>query len=273
MKKQTLVQWGVISLAILLLLGFILLPQIAYYPANAQATYQTPTPGADGRILYTVQEGDNCTRIFLLTGVEISQIISLNNLDAACTIYPGDKLVIGIVEPPQQSETVAPTVDVALTPSPTPSIGYGEICIVLFNDADGTGMRTETEPYLAGGAVSINNRLGTVSLTGSTVGGDPEVDTTLEPLCFEEIPEGEYNITLAIPDGYNATTATNYALTVNAGDNITIDFGAQISSNIPLEEEQAGGGRSVILGVAGGMILLGGIGLGIYMLRARKTTV
>jgi hypothetical protein len=273
MKKQILVQWGMISLAILLMLGFILLPQIAYKRANAQATYQTPTPGADGRILYTVQEGDNCTRIFLLTGVEISQIISLNSLDSACTIYPGDKLVLGIVEPTQQSQTAAPTDSALLTPSPTPALGYGEICIVLFNDLDGTGMRTTTEPYLAGGAVSINNRLGTVSLTGTTVGGDPEVDTTLLPLCFQEVPEGEFNITLAIPDGFNATTMTNYALTVNAGDNITIDFGAQTSSNIPIEDEQASGGRSVILGVAGGLILLGGIGLGIYMLRARKTTV
>jgi LysM repeat protein len=272
MKKQNLVQMSVISLAVLLVLGFMLLPQIAQNPANAQATYQTPTPGADGRIIYTVQEGDNCTRIFLLTGVEINQIISLNNLDAACTIYPGDKLVLGIVEPPQQTETVVPTVDIALTPSPTPSIGYGEICIVLFNDMDGTGMRTENEPYLAGGAVSINNRLGTVSLTGSTIGGDPEVITDLEPLCFEEVPEGAYNITMAIPDGYNPTTMTNYALTVSAGDNITIDFGAQTSSNIPFEDEQAGGGRSVLLGVAGGLILMGGIGLGIYMLKARKTS-
>jgi len=133
-------------------------------------------------------------------------------------------------------------------------------------------MRTENEPYLAGGAVSINNRLGTVSLTGSTIGGDPEVITDLEPLCFEEVPEGAYNITMAIPDGYNPTTMTNYALTVSAGDNITIDFGAQTSSNIPFEDEQAGGGRSVLLGVAGGLILMGGIGLGIYMLKARKTS-
>jgi hypothetical protein len=266
MKKQNLVQMSVISLAVLLLLGFMLLPQIAQNPANAQATYQTPTPGADGRIIYTVQEGDNCTRIFLLTGVEINQLISLNSLDSACTIYPGDKLVLGIVEPTQQSQTAAPTDSAVLTPSPTPALGYGEICIVLFNDLDGTGMRTETEPYLAGGAVSINNRLGTVSLTGTTIGGDPEVDTTLLPLCFDEVPEGEYNITLAIPDGFNA-------LAVNAGDNITIDFGAQTSSNIPFEDEPSGGGRSVLLGAAGGLILLGGIGLGIYMLRARKTTV
>lgn len=273
MKTNNVPRIVLSGLLVILTASLLVFVHTLNIPVSGQATYQTPTPGNDGRILYTVQEGDNCTRIFLLTGVEINQIISLNNLDTACTIYPGDKLVIGIVEPPQQSETAIPTVEVELTPSPTPSIGYGEICIVLFNDADGTGMRTETEPYLAGGAVSINNRLGTVSLTGSTVGGDPEVNTAIKPLCFEEIPEGAYNITMAIPDGYNATTATNYALTVNAGDNITIDFGAQTSSNIPFEEEQAGGGRSVILGVAGGLILLGGIGLGIYMLRARKTTV
>ena len=271
MKKQPFVQWSMISLAILMVLGLMLLPQINRYPANAQATYQTPTPGADGRIIYTVQEGDNCTRIFLLTGVEISQLISLNSLDEACTIYPGDKLVLGIVEPPSATETLAPTQAMDITPSPTPSAGFGEICVVLFNDIDGNGMRTETEPYLEGGVVSINNRNGTVSLTGDTVGGDPEV-LDIAPLCFAEVLEGEYNISMAIPDGYNETTTTNYALTVNAGDNITIDFGAQTASNILPSQENAGGGRNVLLGVAGGLILLGGIGLGIYMLRSRKTS-
>ncbi len=272
MKKQSFTQWSMLSLTILILLGFMLLPQINPYSANAQATYQTPTPGADGRIIYTVQEGDSCTRIFLLTGVEISQIISLNNLDEACTIYPGDKLVLGIVEPPSATETTAPTQAMDITPSPTPSAGFGDICIVLFNDVDGNGMRIETEPYLEGGVVSINNRSGTVSLTGNTVGGDPETQD-IEPLCFKEVLEGEYNISMAIPDGYNETTTTNYALTVKAGDNITIDFGAQTSSNLSPAQEKAGGGRNLLLGIAGGLILLGGIGLGVYMLRSRKSAV
>jgi len=30
-------------------------------PALAQAVYQTPTPDAEGRIYYTVEEGDTCT--------------------------------------------------------------------------------------------------------------------------------------------------------------------------------------------------------------------
>ncbi len=272
MNKRIFALWSILSLAILLVVGYMLFPGITAYSANAQSTYQTPTPGADGRILYTVQEGDNCTRIFLLTGVDIATIISLNSLDEACTIYPGDKLVLGIVEPPQETETTIAPVETEVTPVPTPVPGFGNVCIVLFDDLDGTGMRTEDESFLAGGAVNINNRLGTVSLSGTTPGGNPDLDDTVEPLCFKEVPEGEYNVSVAIPDGYNATTTTNFALTVNPGDDITIDFGAQTASNLPAEEAAAGGGRSVLLGVAGGLFLVGGIGLGIFMLRSRKNS-
>ena len=237
--------------------------------ALAQASYQTPTPNADGQIIYTVQEGDTCTRIFLLTGVTIDEIIKLNALGSECGIYPGEKLLIGFVEPSVMTETAQPTATPSnVTPTPTPSPGVAEICIVLFDDVDGNGMRVEGELYLQGGAVSINNRTGTVSLTGSTVGGDPEL---LEPLCFSEVPEGDYNISVAVPDGYNATTITNYALTVKAGDQATLDFGAQVGSNIsPADEVATEGGRSPILGIAGLVVLLGGIGLGIYMWRNRQ---
>lgn len=269
MKKQKFVQWSLIALVMLTLAAFMLLPQIYQDNVLAQATYQTPTPGTDGRILYTVQEGDTCTRIFLLTGVEISQLISLNSLDAACTIYPGDSLVLGIVDVQLQTDTPESTaMPVDETPLPTASPGYAEVCIVLFDDADGNGMLIEPEFFLEGGAVSINNRSGTVSLTGLTVGGDPEL---VAPLCFEEVPEGEYNITLAVPEGFNATTMTNYALTINAGDNVTIDFGAQTSENVSPSGNNNGSGRSPILGIAGGLILVGGLGLGIYMWRARKS--
>ena len=47
---------------------------------------------------YTVQEGDTCTRIFLLTGVPIDQIIALNNLDDDCNVFPEQELLLGIVE-------------------------------------------------------------------------------------------------------------------------------------------------------------------------------
>jgi hypothetical protein len=269
MKTKNTLKIMLISLLMILTGIFLVLPQFLSSPVAAQVTYQTPTPGADGRILYTVQEGDNCTRIFLLTGVTIDQIIALNALDQDCAIYPGNQILLGTVEPPSQEETTAPTVNpVEITPSPTLSPGFAELCVVLFEDIDGTGMRTENELYLAGGEVSLNNRLGTVSKTGATVGGDPEL---VEPLCFEEIPEGEYNITIGIPDGYNATTITNYALTLKAGSEAMLDFGAQVSTNIGTSQEiTSNGGRSPVLGIVGGLVLLGGLGLGIYLWRARK---
>ena len=254
---------------LLIAAAFLLTSNSMSVPALAQASYQTPTPNADGQIIYTVQEGDTCTRIFLLTGVTIDEIIKLNALGSECGIYPGEKLLIGFVEPSVMTETAQPTATPSnVTPTPTPSPGVAEICIVLFDDVDGNGMRVEGEFYLQGGAVSINNRTGTVSLTGNTVGGDPEL---LDPLCFSEVPEGDYNISVAVPDGYNATTITNYALTVKAGDQATLDFGAQVGSNIsPADEVAAEGGRSPILGIAGLVVLLGGIGLGIYMWRNRQ---
>lgn len=269
MNKRKSQLFALISLFALLACVFLLLLKKTPGDVLAQASYQTPTPNAEGRILYTVQEGDTCTRVFLLTGVEINQIIALNGLDADCAISSGNQLLLGIVEAPALTQTAMPTtMPIDITPSPTPSPGYAELCIVLFDDIDGTGMRIESEPYLAGGEVSINNRSGTVSLTGTTVGGDPEL---VDPLCFLEVPEGDYNISVAIPDGYNATTNTNYALTLKAGDNAVLDFGAQTNANISAIDDVSGGGRSPLLGIAGLVLLLGGLGLGFYMWRTRQS--
>jgi len=177
-------------------------------PASAQGTpYQTPTPNANGDIIFKVRPGDGCISISLLTNVPIETIKSLNGLDDACTLYEDQEIVIGRVEPVVLTQTAIPTPTIPpemITPSPTPSPGTATICVVLFHDMDGNGMRTEGEDYLYGGVVSINDRLGTVSLTGTTVAGNPD---TTDPLCFDNIPEGSYNITVAIPDGFNPTTS------------------------------------------------------------------
>ncbi len=260
-----------ISIALILTCTLIAFPVFKGSPVSAQVTYQTPTPGEDGRIIYSVQAGDNCTRVYLLTGVTIEQLISLNGLDETCGIYEGQKLLLGTVEVPKETATAIPTLNpLEITPTATPSPGYGKICIVLFNDVDGTGMRSETELYLAGGEVSLNNRLGTVSKTGTTIDGDPEVLETEDLLCFDEIPEGDYNVTVAIPDGYNATTVTNYPLTLKAGNLAVLDFGAQVATTMPSVDEEVKSGRSPVLAIIGGAVLLSGIGLGAYMLFKRR---
>ncbi len=258
----------------LILFGIFL--NVLHKPVNAdslpQSSYQTPTPNAEGQIIYVVQEGDNCTRVFLLTGVSIDQIITLNNLEADCNIFPSQELVLGVVEPATATpEGPTPTPTQGL-PTPTPFDGNGDVCIVLYEDLDGNQKRSETEFYLSGGVISINNRSGTYSETGDTVGGDPELT---EPLCFEDIPEGEYNLTMGIPEGYNPTTSMNYALTVTAGDTIVVDFGAQPGSQLIATEvpnNGDGSGRSPLFLVIGLFLLAGGAGLAFFFLRSRQET-
>ena len=240
-------------------------------PASAQGTpYQTPTPNANGDIIFKVRPGDGCISISLLTNVPIETIKSLNGLDDACTLLEGQEIVIGRVEPVVLTQTAMPTPTIPpemITPSPTPSPGTATICVVLFHDMDGNGMRTEGEDYLYGGEVSVNNRSGSVSLTGTTVAGNPD---EIEPRCFPDLPQDSYNITVAIPDGFNATTATNYALEVKAGEDATIDFGAQDAAPSAGVVEPDSARRSPVLAIIGGVILLAGLGLGFYLWRTRK---
>lgn len=88
-SKTFLLPLSVIILA--LVSGVLLWSASGFLSASAQAVYQTPTPDAEGRIYYTVEAGDTCTRIFLLTNVSIDDIIRLNGLTESCNLIIGTK--------------------------------------------------------------------------------------------------------------------------------------------------------------------------------------
>lgn len=223
-----------------------------------QASYQTPTPDANGRIMYIVKAGENCVSISTMTGVSIDSIKALNDLDANCSIFSGQQLLLAVVTATPELSTS----EVAETPSGptlTPFRGNGQICIVLFNDSDGNGIKSDEEAYIPDGNVSISDRTGAVSLTGVTSAGP-------EPACFIDIPEGDYNISVAVPEKYNPTTALNYPLSLKAGDVATIDFGAQSGGTKPTVGEE----KSLLWGIIGIVLLLTGIGLGLYVWRSGK---
>ncbi|MEJ5314185.1 MULTISPECIES: SdrD B-like domain-containing protein [Anaerolinea] len=247
----------VFILLIGLMLASLALPVAAQPPE--QVTYQTPTPQPDGRILYIVQPGDNCLRIELLTGVKVQTLRELNNLDSACTLVQGQELLLGVatVEPtPTPAPDITPT---PLLPTPTPMRGTGQVCIILFADLNGDAVREDNEPPILGGAVSVTDRTGNVSLSGLTT------DNPDNPLCFADVPEGEYNVSLAVPMGYNPTTTTSVPIKLLAGNVSVIDFGAQISVRQPPPGETQSGGRSPLLLVLGALLVLGGIGLAVYV--------
>lgn len=237
-------------------------------PALQLTPFPTPTPGPDGRIIYIVQPNDTLIRISLISGVSQEELRGLNNL-IGDMIVEGQELLLGLGGPSQETPTPGPSpTPTVLLPTPSPSPGTGNLCILLFNDRNGDSIRQEEEPSIPNGAISVSNRSGTVSLTAETEDG-------LDPQCFEQLDEGDYTVTVAVPEGYNPTTVTNYALTLKAGDETYLDFGAQINS-VTMEEEvivPTGSGKSPLLGIVGAVLLLAGVGLGIFaslMLKAAR---
>lgn len=226
----------------------------------AQLTpFPTPTPGPDGRILYTVQPGDTLWRVAAISGLTVSELRALNGIGANEVIVPGQVLLLGYGGPALQTPTVAPP-PLRITPTPTPQPGTATLCILLFNDVNGDAVRQEEENGLPGGAISILNRDGSVSITAETQGGS-------EPQCYEDLPAGDYNLSVAVPDGYNPTTLMNLPLTLQGGDETYVDFGAQANavqaeSQVVLPES---GRKSPLLGMIGLLLVLSGLVLGVYV--------
>ena len=83
------------------------------------------------------------------------------------------------------------------------------------------------------------------------------------------MPEGDYNVSVGPPEGYNPTTAMNYPLVVKAGDLSILNFGAQLSSAAepPSVEE---GGRSPLMLIIGAVLILVGVGVAFYFFRMKR---
>lgn len=253
----------------ILLAGLLLSTTGAHAAPHAQG-FVTNTPEPDGRILYIVVEGDSCSSVALKHGISVGQLRQLNSrLDENCTLVIGQQLIVGLVSTGPTAGP-APTLPPA-TPTTTPVSGTTIVCVLLFNDANGDALRQETEFGIDGGAVSLTNLNGSFSKTLDTVSTfDPDL-LTPDRSCFEDVPPGEYNVSVAVPDDYNPTMLVTYTFTVRAGDQASIDFGAQSKSVTVADPEAAeGGGGSSVLGIFGLLLLLAGAGLGYYAWRSSQ---
>jgi len=257
----------VFGLIVLLFLG-VSLPAAA---APSAQGFVTNTPQPDGRILYIVQENETCLEVALKHGIGMAQLRQFNTrLDENCTLSIGQQLVVGLAVLAGPTPGPAPTL-LPPTVTPTPVSGTTEVCVLLFDDGNGDALRQETEFGIEGGAVSLTNLNGSYSKQQNTTAAtDP---ATGEPVraCFEDVPGGEYNVSVAPPDNFNPTMLMTYNLTIKAGDRASIDFGAQaktVTANQAVEEQ--GGGRSSLLGIFGLLLLLGGAGLGYYAYRSSQ---
>lgn len=269
------------TLSFLILLGFLTLLGISSFfnnlPASAAPALQltdfpTPTTGPDGRIIYIVQPGDTLWRISAISGVSIDELRTLNNLSADDVIAEGRQLLLGFgnrTEPTLDPNAAPTALPAGLTPTPTAGPSSGTVCVLLYEDANGDAIRQETEFGIPNGAINLASPSGSVARTGEST-DETELDEfdNVVPVrvCFEEVPAGEYTLSVAAPDGYNPTTFLNYTFDLQGGDDAFLDFGAQISTaGIEANPPPAEGGRSPTMGIAGGFFILSGIGLAVYV--------
>jgi len=271
MKRYAVVRKGLflaLGLGLLLSAILVILPGLAVQaaPAAQLTPFPTPTPGADGRILYVVQENDTLWRIAAITGVSLDQLRALNKLGSDDIIAPGDVLLIGLAGPEVITPTVGPTPTInPLAPTPTAHVGTGNLCIIVYDDLNGDAIRQISEPWISGGQISVSDRAAEVSETAET---EPllDEDGEIAYYCFEALPEGDYNITVAVPDGYNPTTVLNRGLALRGGEETYLAFGAQANTERIAETAviPEAPGKSPLLAIIGGLLLLVGVGLGVY---------
>ena len=251
------------------MLLFLLQIPVAASPPG-QAAYPSPTPGPDGRIIYTVKAGDTCERLSVLYGVSVEYIRTSNLLDENCTLREGQPLLLGVVAPATATPPPGPgpvTPTQTITPTPLPGVsGTAEICVLVYDDVNGDGLRQATENAIPGAALSLTNSEGTFSQTLTTA-INPDA-TAYQGMCFMDIPPGKYSVSAAAPDGYNPTINLTSSVEVTPGDVSYVDFGAQ--AKVVTTTEAPAKGPSPLLGIIGATLLLGGVGLGVYAWRIMR---
>jgi hypothetical protein len=248
----------------LILLGFAWISgSVQAAPGEPQGAYPSPTPQPNGQIIYIVKAQDTCESISMMYGVSLEYLRTTNNLDSNCTIYEGQKITLGIGAPAAASPTPGPSPSPTMPqPTVTPGVGgMAQVCVLVYNDSNGDGLRQSTEVAIAGAAVSLTSLDGSYSKTLTTV-INPDA-TAYQGTCFTDVPMGQYNVSAAAPDGYNPTINLTSKIAVSAGDIAYIDYGAQLKTVVdpgnPVNQ------RSPLLGIIGAVFLLAGIGMGVYV--------
>jgi LysM repeat protein len=228
-------------------------------PQLQEGGFITPTPGADGRILYTVQSGDTLYGISVATGVSVEELRQLNNMGENDTLIAGATIVIGIdsgvLATAQASHSARPT--------PTAIIDSAMVCVLLYLDVNADAVRQADEIPMADGQISINEQTGLYARQGTTT-------YALDGLCFMDLPPGTYDVAMTLPADYYPTTELAASLELSAGDTAYFSFGMSPDPDVkPPNPPTDQPGFDPILAI-GGVLLMIGAGVGIYAALANR---
>jgi len=235
----------------------------ANVPQATATPLLTPTPGADGAVIYTVESGDTLTSIAFAAGLTVQELQALNGLTDS-NIRVGQQLLLATAAPsptPTEvpTETPPPATDVPPTPilpTPTPVDPHGQVCVAMYEDEDADGVHDDNEALLAGGTLRLTRA------NNPTPVAEYETTGTGEPYCFEALDPMTYMVAAAGPEGYTLTRDEQIGVLLPPQGDLTIEFGAQ---------QQAGGGLGAgPLAAAGVAVLLAAGGAAAFAWRRMR---
>ena len=240
----------------------------------------TSTPQANGEVWYTVRGNDTLAVIAFYHNTTADAIQELNQLGNNL-IFPGQNLLIRVVEPPSTEvpaeepttvpENIEPVGEEAIVPTPTVETvaegiaetvpEYGEICVLAYDDLNGNAAN-DNEAIASGAHIILVNADG--PLDSRTSGRSDELD------CFRRLAPSLYRITVLPPNGYHLTTADSAEINLERGAIITLAFGMDASGQtvIPQTTDRT----STLYALAAGVLLLivaGFVGLRLVAARRR----
>ena len=270
MRRIHLALVGVLALGVLALNPLVITNAgLSTIDSAAQplTPFPTPTPRASGQIIYIVQEGDSLYRIAGIIGMPVEDLAALNGMDVDDGLRIGQELLLGESGPelPTESADAPSPTPTEIPGTATPVFGTGEICVLLFLDNNGDASVDDGEGPLVGGQVSVVDLLGVVS-------GEHTTDDDPEGHCFEDLENGDYTVSAAVPPEFNSTTAMNIVISLEPGDIKHVEFGAQYSGSAGASPAEDEGGRSTLLGIFGIITLVSAGLLGYYALRLERTS-
>jgi hypothetical protein len=190
------------------------------------------------------------------TGNKITVFVSANLTNSQCTghmdVWFDDAQLVEVGPPPTNTPppvptsppapaatntpvppTATPTSEVPPTNTPEPTVTPthtpeppkgGKVCLNAFADENGNGFHDTTEGYM--GRVTLTLAQNNVILGTALSGG------TADPVCFEDIPAGEYEVAQIIPAGLETTTAPSTNVTVQEGSTVGVEFGSRIQATV-----------------------------------------
>jgi hypothetical protein len=122
---------------------------------------------------------------------------------------------------PEFTPTNTPVPTDTPTATPVPPMG-GAICINAFADENANGLHDNNEGHMAGVTFTVAS---TDAVVGQAVSPGTE-----DPVCFDGLDPGSYQVAQIVPDRLEMTTAVNAMLEVEEGKTYGVEFGSRIRS-------------------------------------------